>query len=208
MTNQTQKLYWTADSPFCRIVLWAWAESAALNGTHLVHLSWNELKDSSISEVLAAERTVPCLVDEHLRLSDSLRILARLNPQAFTHWLTSDDGALFRCSEGQLGRIMYALYDGVADDTFRGKWLDAIRAIDHLLSRDSKRADDKRVLWGQMAAHTFLTFCLNFRPEWRKDLPQSVLQRMKEMETTNSFKELKGYLSNHLYCVPCVAFSD
>lgn len=208
MTNQTQKLYWTADSPFSRIVLWAWAESAALSGTHLVHLSWKELKDSSSSEVLAAERTVPCLVDEHLRLSDSLRLLAHLNPQTFTLWLTSDDGALYRCSEGQLGRIMYALYDGVTDDILRGKWHDAIRAINHLLSCDSKRADDKRVPWGQMATHTFLSFCINFRPDWRQDLPQSVLQRMKELETSNSFKELNGCLSTQLYRVPGRVFSD
>jgi hypothetical protein len=146
-------------------------------------------------------------VDEHVRRADSLRLLAHLNPQAFTLWLTSDDGALYRCAEGQLGRIMYALYDGVADEILREKWLDAIRTLNQLLGSESKVADRKRVPWGQMATHTFLTFCLNFRPEWRQDLPESVHQRMKELETVDSFYELKACLSTQPYRVPCGVFS-
>jgi hypothetical protein len=208
MTNHSQKLYWTADSPFSRIVLWALAESGSLGGMNLVHLNWKELHSDRSAEILSEERTVPFLISGDLRTADSLRILAVLFPDSFTQWLTEADGALYRCAEGQLGRIMYALYDGSTNEKTRGLWQSALASMSLLTAHADRTQKQTGVSWGQIAAHTFVHFCLHFRAEWKQDLSAETLRALALLERSASFHQLRTLAESHSCRVPCGGFSD
>jgi hypothetical protein len=207
MTNQTQKLYWTADSPYCRIVLWSMAESAPTRAFELVHLNWDELRNPRSGGILSEERTVPCLSDNRSRTADSLRILATLNPEGFTRWLTSADGALYRCAEGQLGRVMYALYDGFSEEKTREAWSKAQSSAGSLLAGVWSATSAESLGAGLMAAHTFFNFCLHFRPEWLQDISDETRNILARLECSASFANLRSRVESQSCRVPCGLFS-
>ncbi|NBW81504.1 hypothetical protein EBR21_07090, partial [bacterium] len=157
MTTAGSTLFWTVDSPFSRIVLWALCENED-NHVKPVHLSWAELNNNqTIESKLGPERTVPCLTDNSsLPTSDSLRILATFQKATFADWLMSRDGALYRCCEGQWGRVMYALYDGLEPKKVRQLWLIAVEAAEHLVDLTEENPEKiAKVSLGNIALHTF-----------------------------------------------------
>lgn len=214
MTNQTKKLYWTADSPFCRIVVWALAESNPQSAVpldseplsafgELVHLNWDDIRKSQTSGVLGPEGTVPTVFCEGDYLTDSLRLLASLQPHDFSGWLTSSDGALYRCAEGQLGRVMYALYDVVDSEKAKKLWFNALHAIEKLVNISATHRTENAVSWGIMATQTFLNFCLALKPEWKKDLSETLWANVIRWESSRSFQDLKNRVNQHPHRVPC-----
>lgn len=218
MTNHEKKLYWTADSPYCRIVLWAIlaageglspnAEKSAFPS--LIHLSWEELQQGHAAELLGPEQTLPCLSNGTKPLSDSLRLLANLNQSfPFDAWLLSHDGALYRCAEGQLGRVMYQLYDGVTEQKIRPHWLAALGSIQKILRSFERRPEDPLIFppWGLMATHTFLTFCLFLKPDWRRDLDSDAEKHFTHLELSETFLRLHDLIAQQRHRVPCRLFS-
>jgi hypothetical protein len=200
MMDQNKKLYWTADSPFCRIILWAWMESA-LTPPELVHLSWEELRSDKCSAILGTERTVPCLSGQP-PLTDSLRILAVLSSSTFQAWLGSADGALYRFCEGQLGRLMYSLYDGVSADRLHDRWKTSLAVLERLLTGNAPAPTH-----GQIAMHTFLNFCVALQKDWWRDIPETLKQRLQLLEKSSSFVSLKKLTHGQNDRVHCGFFS-
>lgn len=200
MMHRDKKLYWTADSPFCRIILWAWAESAVPPPQHL-HLSWEELRSDTCSESIGCERTVPCLGGQP-PLTDSMRILAVLSGPSFQPWLVSADGGLYRFCEGQLGRLMYSLYDGVSADRLHDKWKSNLATLERLLSGMAPAPTH-----GQIAMHTFLNFCIALQKDWWRDIPETLKQRLHLLEKSSSFLSLHQLISGHNQRVHCGFFS-
>ncbi|MEN9826492.1 MAG: Glutathione S-transferase, N-terminal domain [Pseudomonadota bacterium] len=209
MTTTGSTLFWTVDSPFCRIVLWALCES---NDELVlpVHLSWTDLNDKLVAEKrLGPERTVPCLSEHQSMItSDSLRILASLQKESFLEWLMSLDGALYRCCEGQWGRVMYSLYDGLEQNKVRPLWLQAIESTERLVNlHDEKQHDLLKVSLGKIALHTFASFVVGLMPEWRSDMPKSLKQLLASLEQTASFAKMQAHLNTQHHLIRCDAFS-
>lgn len=205
--SPNKTLYWTADSPFCRIVLWAFEEESAV-ALQRVHLSWQQLRDESAKSMLGVELTVPCLADGKHIESDSLRLLAQLNPREFQPWMVSADGALYRCAEGQLGRVMYALYDNLDPAKTRRLWLQSIQAVDRLWSFQPPAELSRTPSWGSMACHTFLSFCVALKPDWLAELPENLRLGLVELERSASFHKLRMAVQEHPHRVPCGLFSE
>lgn len=209
MTSAERTLFWTADSPYSRIVLWAVCESDNLN-LNLVHLNWAELNDTSwAGKNLGPELTVPCLSDGQSHITcDSLRILATLQKSKFHDWFVSADGALHRFSEGQLGRIMYALYDGVEQAKIHPLWLRAIESACRLIENLNRHdTESSHASTGQIALHTFLSFCVGLRPELQKEIPPQLRKVLVGLEQTPSFAALNARLKTHAHLIRCDAFS-
>ena len=195
-------LFWTADSPYCRIALWA---MAILNQDHtfkLEHLSWEELRCITAGGKLGTAATVPCLtLASGHQISDSLRIIAHLLESDFYAWFLSSDGEHYRMIEGQFSRIMYALYDGAHGEKLEkvhSQWLRALRSSELALTQTvSKRR------FSSAALHVFVTFCLMLQPDWRDDIPESLADFLTQQENSLAFEKIKTLISTTHYRVPC-----
>lgn len=207
MTNHSQKLYWTADSPFSRIVLWALAENGHLQNTLLIHLGWDELKSASSAHLLSEEATVPCLYADGRKTADSLRILALADGDTFVRWLTSADGALYRCAEGQLGQVMYALYNGGAPGKTLELWHKALTSAESLLKKSLAETQAQSIGKGQMAVHTFISFCVFFRPELRDTISDEMKNALSQFEKSDSFARMRACCESQSCRVPCGGLS-
>lgn len=212
-------LYWTADSPFCRVVVFTAAMLKLENELQLKHLTWQELRNIPPGETLGSAATVPCLqTDSGILISDSLRIIAYLMKDSFSAWLLSFDGETYRTAEGQLSRVMYALYDGARNkalEKIRKHWLRALHCAETSLSKrllnssgsnlqmDSAAAIVTNSTLSIAALHTFTSFCLSMQPDWRRDIPHELEKMLMEHEKSIEFQSMRTKISEHIHGVPC-----
>lgn len=208
-------LFWTADSPYCRIVLWAATRTGAIQGLTLKHLSWSELNSISPGTTLGQAATVPCLhTNSGVTISDSLRIIAYLighNP--FYEWLMSTDGEAYRLAEGQLSRVMYALYDNVQGkplERARQNWLRVLTSLDSVFLRSSPTTTPSfpnangHLHLADLAIHVLVSFCTTLNPEWGKDLPPHLRNALLALEQKEDFRSMQKICAEQTYGVPCV----
>jgi glutathione S-transferase len=212
-------LYWTADSPFCRVVLWTAATLNLEKELQLKHLTWQELRNISAGETLGNAATVPCLqTDSGILISDSLRIIAYLMKDSFSAWLLSCDGETYRMAEGQLSRVMYALYDGAqnkAHEKIHKHWLRALLCAETSLAKRLANASESNLQVNPAEAnltnptlsiavlHTFISFCLSMQPDWRRDIPHELEKIFMEHEKSVEFQSMRSKISAHIHGVPC-----
>jgi hypothetical protein len=120
----------------------------------------------------------------------------------------SPDGALYRCCEGQWGRVMYSLYDGLEQNKVRPLWLQAIESAERLVGlHDEKQDNLLKVSLGKIALHTFASFCVGLMPEWRSDMPKSLTHLLASLEQTASFARMQAQLNKQHHLIRCDAFS-
>lgn len=211
-------LYWTADSPFCRIVLWCLYQSHLETQVRMVHLSWQGIRDAGSTGHLGPTATVPCLITEDgTRVGDSLRIISFLNPELFSNWFLSQDGECHRVAEGQLSRILYALYDGVSDKRaaeLRAAWLRTIAALNALITAsgeesigETRSPSSPLSSTGCAFAHILLHFCLYLKPEWKSDISVELQNQLQHIENREAFRWMKAQVENQAYRVPCAGTS-
>jgi hypothetical protein len=195
-------LFWTADSPFCRITLWAMAILNRDADFNLKHLTWDELRSISAGGQLGTAATVPCLtLPSGQNISDSLRIIAHLLQTDFYRWFLSSEGDHYRMIEGQFSRIMYALYDGAQGknlEKVHGQWQRALRSAELTLTKNTSTS-----LLPSAALHVFVTFCLMLRPEWRSDISEPLAQLLTQQEGSIAFQKLQSWTAATHYRVPC-----
>lgn|GEM_PF-673969 len=209
-------LYWNSDSPYCRIALLAIASLLDEHTTakKLIHLSWSELKRITPNDLLGSAATVPCLHSaKGSIIDDSLRIIAHLLQNAFTPWFLSSDGCFYRIAEGQLSRVMYALYDGPRDNTLeklRGQWLRALDSLNHSIAHSpihasksgSQSGNEESFSLGFAAAHTFISICLALQKEWAKDIPAELRRNLLTFEKTQTFQWMSEQVTNEGSRIP------
>jgi len=212
-------LYWTADSPFCRVVVFTAATLKLENELQLKHLTWQELRNIPPGETLGSAATVPCLqTDSGILISDSLRIIAYLMKDSFSAWLLSFDGETYRTAEGQLSQVMYALYNGAQNkalEKIRKHWLRALLYAETSLSKRLINSSGSNLQMDSAAAiatnstlsiavlHTFISFCLSMQPEWRRDISHELEKIFMEHEKSVEFQSMRTKISEHIHGVPC-----
>lgn len=212
-------LYWTADSPFCRVVVFTSAMLKLENELQLKHLTWQELRNIPPGETLGSAATVPCLqTDSGILISDSLRIIAYLMKDSFSAWLLSFDGETYRTAEGQLSRVMYALYDAAQNkalEKIRRHWLRALLCAETSLSNrlinssesnlnmDSASTRVTNSTLSIAALHTFTSFCLSMQPDWRLDISHELEKIFIDHEKSIEFQSMSAKISEHIHGVPC-----
>ena len=170
-------------------------------------MGWDELKSASSAHLLTEEATVPCLHADGLKTADSLRILALADGDAFARWLRSADGALYRCAEGQLGQVMYALYNGGASEKTLQLWYKALISTGSLLIKSLAETQAQSIGKGQMAVHTFISFCLFLRPELRAAISAEMKNALSRIEKSDSFARMRACCESQSCRVPCGGLS-
>lgn len=194
------KLFWNTDSPFCRIILWHIGASQLQDKITLEHLSWEEIRATAPGGQLGSNATVPCLeLNNGARIADSLRILAHLLKDDFSSWILSQDGELYRHTEGQLSRVMYGLYDGPSPEALtkiKSRWSLALCSADSYFCSDEykKRSASQLHALALPALHIFVQFCLNFQPEWRHSIPETLERTLLNLESRKEFEWFKRQL--------------
>lgn len=207
-------LFWTADSPYCRIAIWSAASLGFLSNLELKHMNWAELNLTASGGILGNAATVPCLrTDASYTVSDSLRLIAHFMEESFHPWLLSTDGEIYRIAEGQLSRVMYALYDGAQGKTLekvRLQWLRALVSLETTfltLEPSAKKSlleeHDSTALLSIAPVHVLLGFCLSLKPEWRNDLPRQLESLLKDAEKSLPFWTMRDIVHEHNHGVPC-----
>lgn len=194
------KLFWNAESPYCRIILWHISANGLRNKVELQHLSWDEIRSALPGGLLGPTATVPCLhLDDGRMITDSLRILAHLLDDGFYSWFLSEDGELYRHIEGQLSRVMYGLYDQPSPETFKKldeRWKLALSAAQFNLSTNAGahhfKSDSLHL--SIKALHVFVQFCLMFKPQWHDSVPSETASALLSIEQTEAFEWLEEQL--------------
>lgn len=195
-------LFWTSDSPFCRITLWSLAILNHDSQFTLQHLNWDELRKISAGGLLGTAATVPCLaLPSGASISDSLRILAHFMATEFSDWLLSAEGEQYRMFEGQFSRVMYALYDGAEGkglEKVHGQWQRALLSTEMALAQNSSQHPISLA-----ALHVFVTFCLALRPDWRGDISTHLAALLTQQESTMAYLKLNSWVAATHHRVPC-----
>ena len=195
------KLFWNADSPYCRIVLWHIAATQRHKGVVLKHLSWEEIRATASGGRLGLTATVPCLeLEDGTIIPDSFRILAYFLNDRFALWLLSEDGEFYRHIEGQLSRVMYGLYDHPSSEVLKkveARWNLVLKSAELYFStrisvHDSAPEPPSLAL---QALHIFVQFCLHFQPDWHRSIPTSIAQILLEAENKKGFDWFKNQLT-------------
>ncbi|MEY2986699.1 MAG: hypothetical protein RJB13_220 [Pseudomonadota bacterium] len=195
------KLFWNADSPYCRIVLWHIATSQQYTEVELEHLSWEDIRATATGGRLGRNATVPCLqLGDGTIITDSLRILAYFLNDGFDSWFLSEDGEFYRHIEGQLSRVMYGLYDRPTPEALKkveARWNLVLKSADgHMSTKAASRpAVPELPALALQTLHIFVQFCLHFQPDWSCSLPASLERALHELEREKDFKWYKEQLS-------------
>lgn len=200
------KLFWNADSPYCRIVLWHIATSQFRDRVLLEHMSWAEIRSTPTDGQLGTAATVPCLeLNNGRRMSDSLRILAHLLDESFMQWLLSEDGDQYRHIEGQLSRVMYGLYDRPAPEALKKiqtRWALVLDSSAAHLARKGHHEASQIAPMSTRALHIFMQFCLNFQPQWRDSIPNELEQTLLNIEQSEGFQWFESKIIEQEATVP------
>lgn len=196
-------LFWNADSPYCRLLLWQLAGLGAQNKLNLQHMSWADIRNERSGGRLGSSATVPCLhAEKGKQLSDSLRIVAHLAGHDFLPWFLSSDGEAYRLFEGQLSRVLYGLYDSpnpAALKKIEERWqLVFSSATAHAAHELSPQLmPEPATPFALITLHVLVVFCLQFKPEWRDTIPSEWMNALRDLERTHAFQWMEQHVSQH-----------